>query len=207
MKSLARVSFLVLTALAALAARSAATEVETTPLANVLPVTPTNYTLWNTTGITITDTNGTWLYLYQSGGYNVPSASCPVGDKIIAYRALVTNGVPGSFQRVGRISPCVNSPVGSSAVYMGAGQVLKATVTSGLSCGGSAPYLKYELLADASDSYTFHDVWRGESCDGINWTWYISSYINNSQFNGVAKHRSVGTRPPDVATCIRRQTT
>ncbi|HXO42171.1 MAG TPA: hypothetical protein VN999_12015 [Thermoanaerobaculia bacterium] len=164
----------------------AATEVETTALANIVPITPTIGDQYNTTGITI----GNWLYIYNEGNGRTPfdgppytweDASCPDGhDKIIAWRAPITNGVPGALQRIGRISPCVYSPVPAPNdpnphVAMGPGQVFSATV------GGVQ---KYFLLADASDANTFHNIWRGESTNGSDWTWYISADINNSQFNG-----------------------
>ncbi len=74
----------------------AATEVETTAATRI---TPSNaFALYNTTGITI----GNYLYIYvQGGGQPGEDASCnPSGDKIIAYRATIANGVPGAFERV-----------------------------------------------------------------------------------------------------------
>jgi len=157
----------------------AGTEVETTGAVRISP--PNVFAAYNTTGITI----GNYLYIYnQGGGQPGEDASCGSGsgDKITAYRALITNGVPGAFERVGRISPCVFSPTtdpprGSNppASY-GPGQIFQATL------GGVT---KYHLLADVSDTISFYNVWRAESADGINWKWYISQDINNSQFNGV----------------------
>lgn len=165
---------LVLCANAALAG-----EVETT---GATRVTPTNgFALYNTTGITI----GSYLYVYHQGAAGAgEDGSCNYNsDKIIAYRALITNGVPGAFQRVGRISPCVFSPTQSTAhpdypnirVSMGPGQIFKATI------GGVT---KYHLLADASDTIAFFNVWRGESADGINWKWYVSDAGKNLPYNG-----------------------
>lgn len=156
-----------------------ANEVET---AGGLPVTPQNsHAAYNTTGITI----GNNLYVYHQGkGQPGEDASCTQpGDQIIAYRAPITNGVPGTFQRVGRISPCVfsptadpNNPLGANPpAFFGPGQIFQATL------GGVT---KYHLLADVSDARVFSNVWRAESADGINWKWYISQDINNQQFNG-----------------------
>jgi hypothetical protein len=161
-------------------AASALVEVETT---GAMRVTPANgFALYNTTGITI----GSYLYVYHQGGAGPgEDGSCPYNsDKIIAYRALISNGVPGTFQRVGRISPCVFSPTQSPThpnypyirASYGPGQIFKATI------GGVT---KYHLLADASDTIAFYHAWRGESSDGINWKWYISDETNNSQYNGV----------------------
>ena len=150
-------------------------EVETAGGARITPANGS--TFYNPTGITI----GNYLYVYMQGSDpTAQEASCPSGDKIIAYRALITNGVPGTFERVGRISPCVNAPVGATTASYGPGQVFEATL------GGVT---KYHLLADASDTLSFYNVWRAESTDGINWTWHISSAVNNSQFtrmNGCA---------------------
>lgn len=158
-------------------------EVETTGATQVTPVGA--FALYNTTGITI----GNYLYVYHQGdALSGQSASCAHNsDKIIAYRALITNGVPGTFERVGRISPCVFSPVQTATnnpeyphirVSMGPGQIFQATV------GGVT---KYHLLADASDTLLFRHVWRGESSNGIDWKWYISDETNNTQFNGVTE--------------------
>jgi len=153
-------------------------EVETTAATRITPANAFAY--YNTTGITI----GSYLYVYhQGGGQPGEDNSCTGGDKIIAYRALITNGVPGTFERVGRISPCVFSPTtdpghpqhpNPPASY-GPGQIFRATL------GGVT---KYHLLADVSDTISFFNVWRAESSDGINWKWYISQDINNAQFNG-----------------------
>ncbi|HEY2828978.1 MAG TPA: hypothetical protein VGJ88_02600 [Thermoanaerobaculia bacterium] len=158
----------------------AATEVETTGPTRITP--PNAFAFYNSTGITI----GNYLYVYHQGGAQPgEDASCnPSGDKIIAYRALITNGVPGTFERVGRISPCVYSPTSDPGHPMapnppasfGPGQIFQATL------GGVT---KYHLLADVSDAISFYNVWRAESTDGINWKWYISQAINNQQFNGV----------------------
>ncbi len=158
----------------------AGTEVETTGATRITP--PNAFAFYNTTGITI----GNYLYVYHQGGAQPgEDTSCdPSGDKIIAYRALITNGVPGAFERVGRISPCVFSPTtdpghpqgpNPPASY-GPGQIFQATL------GGVT---KYNLLADVSDTVSFYNVWRAESADGVNWKWYISQDINNQQFNGV----------------------
>jgi len=170
--------WLLLSLLAAPAAL-ALTEVEKS--ASLTRVTPTNaFSFYNTTGITI----GNYLYTYhQGGGAASEDVSCTPGDKIIAYRAPITNGVPGTFERVGRISPCVKSPTTDSrhpdhpnppASY-GPGQIFRATL------GGVT---KYHLMADVSDTLNFFNVWRAESPDGINWKWYISDEINNQQFHG-----------------------
>ena len=171
-----RLWLLCLSALCASAA-FALNEVETTGATRITPANA--FALYNTTGITI----GNYLYIYvQGGGQPGEDNSCnPSGDKIIAYRAPITNGVPGAFERVGRISPCVNSPTtdpgnpNARASY-GPGQIFQATL------GGVT---KYHLLADVSDTISFYNVWRAESADGINWKWYISQDINNSQYNGV----------------------
>ena len=158
-------------------------EVETAGGARITPANGS--TFYNPTGITI----GNYLYVYMQGSDpTAQEASCPSGDKIIAYRALITNGVPGTFERVGRISPCVNAPVGATTASYGPGQVFEATL------GGVT---KYHLLADASDTLSFYNVWRAESTDGINWTWHISSAVNNSQFNG---HRETIHDSADVLT-------
>lgn len=145
-------------------------------------ITPNNgFAFYQTTGITI----GNYLYVYhQGGGGPGEDNSCAAGgDKIIAYRALLTNGVPGTFQRVGRVSPCVFSPVTNPAhpqhpnppASYEPGQIFRATV------GGVT---KYHMLADVSETISFYNVWRGETLDGINWKWWISDDINNQQFNG-----------------------
>jgi hypothetical protein len=150
-------------------------EVETAGGARITPANGS--TFYNPTGITI----GDYLYIYMQGSDpTAQEASCPSGDKIIAYRARITNGVPGTFERVGRISPCVNAPVASDPMNpprasYGPGQIFQATL------GGVT---KYHLLADVSDTLSFYNVWRAESADGINWTWRISSAVNNSQYNG-----------------------
>jgi hypothetical protein len=147
-----------------------ATEVE---VAGPTTITPANtFAHYNTTGITI----GSYLYLYQQGAGDISDTTCPNGDKIIAYRALITAGVPGAFQRVGRISPCAQSPACTGtcspwpAASYGPGQIFQATI------GGVT---KYHLLADASNTADFHNVWHGESTDGINWSWTISDTSQN----------------------------
>jgi hypothetical protein len=156
-----------------------AAEIEVTAPARITP--PGAFSFYNTTGITI----GRYLYLYMQGtGAPGEDASCSIySDKIIAWRAPIIDGVPGALERVGRVSPCVNAPVtdpGHPAhpnppASFGPGQIFEATV-------GRAR--KYHLLADVSDTINFSHVWRGESSDGINWTWFISDAINNQQFNG-----------------------
>lgn len=147
-------------------------EVETSAPVVVTPAAA--FTHYNTTGITIAN----YLYLYHQGGGDITETTCPDStDKIIAYRAPITNGVPGTFQRVGRISPCVKSPTQSGQpVWPGAsygpGQIFQATING---------VTKYHLLADVSDTITFRNVWRAESTDGINWTWYISGSQNTSK--------------------------
>lgn len=172
---LAPLMSLVLTCLLSFPAK--ATEVEASGAAPIV-VTPTNATFYNTTGITI----GSYLYVYHQGDDGVEGGGDPNcynsgGDRIIAYRALITSGVPGTFQRVGRISPAVKAPTKSSfwpanctpPAFYGPGQVFQATV-NGLT--------KYHLLADVSDARIFKNVWRAESTDGVNWTWYISGAAN-----------------------------
>jgi hypothetical protein len=145
-------------------------------------VTPRNgFAFYNPTGIAI----GKYLYVYAQGtGAAEDEASCGRwSDKIIAFRAPLVDGVPGEFERVGRISPCVNAPVTdvhhpyhpNPPASFGPGQIFRATV-------GRAR--KYHLLADVSDTINFFHVWRGESADGINWKWFISDGINNQQFHG-----------------------
>src|SRR5204863_2077619 len=123
-------------------------------------------------------------------------ASCdPNSDMIIAFRAPITNGVPGDFERVGRISPCVNAPVTDPAhpahpnppASFGPGQIFRARS-------------KYHLLADVSETINFFNVWRAESPDGINWKWFISDAINNQQFNG--RHEVIRDRSDAVEHTI-----
>jgi hypothetical protein len=150
-------SLLLLAATLVLGTAAAATEVETTT--GALAVTPVgSSTQYNTTGIQI----GNYLYLYHQGGASgtacpaIPGDPAPsTGDQVIAYRALLTNGVPGSFQLIGRISPCVKAPVCTPLpphwdcastfplVSLGPGQVFRATING---------VTKYHLLADASDT-------------------------------------------------------
>src|SRR5262245_59434962 len=93
-------------ALALFAAPLLATEVE---IAGPTTIPPANaFSHYNTTGATITSGSTTYLYLYHQGAGDIQDTTCPAGgDKIIAYRAPITNGALGSFVRVGRISPCV----------------------------------------------------------------------------------------------------
>lgn len=159
---------------------SAVTEVE--DLVAPLTSTPSTATLYNPTGITIDN----YLYVYLQGDDGVEGggdSNChgTAGDRIIAYRALITSGVPGTLQRVGRISPNVDSPTKDPTqwppactnppAFYGPGQVFQATVNGAT---------KFHLLADISDAFEFKTVWRAESTDGINWTWYISG-PNSSQ--------------------------
>lgn len=157
---------------------SAAAEIEVGSPVRVTPASA--FTFYNPTGITI----GDYLYIYaQGGGAPGEEASCgAASDKIVAFRARITGGVPGEFERVGRISPCVNAPVAGAAhpldplpASFGPGQVFRATV-------GRAR--KVHLLADVSDTVNFFHVWRGESIDGVNWKWFISEGIDNRQFDG-----------------------
>jgi len=158
---------------------AAAAEVEAGAPVRVTP--PAAFSFYNPTGITI----GKYLYVYSQGtGAPGDDESCSrAGDKIIAFRAPIADGVPGRFERVGRISPCVNAPVSdphhpdhpNPPASFGPGQIFRATV---------GRVRKLHLLADASDSINFFHVWRGESTDGINWKWFISDDINNQQFHG-----------------------
>lgn len=190
---------LVLAATFSFSSNARATEIEVPP-APVVVTPPNGFTAYNTTGIQI----GQYLYLYHQGSGNVPDTTCDdptndpstpdQGDKIIAYRALLTNGVPGAFERVGRISPCAKSPTCVPSVHWdctpsrwapasyGPGQIFQATVNG---------HLKYHLLADVSDTLKFRNVWHAESDDGINWTWFISGIYNSSQFENA-------TEPSDV---------
>ncbi len=166
-----------------------ATEVE---IAGPTQITPPNaFSHYNTTGATI----GSYLYLYQQGDGDFANSTCTMGgDKIIAYRALITNGVPGAFERVGRISPCVKSPACVDnpntptnecnpwpAASYGPGQIFQATVNG---------VTKWHLLADVSNTADFHNVWHAESTDGINWTWSISGSLNGSQTESNIQERA-----------------
>lgn len=165
-----------LTALAA----AHASEVE---VAGPMLITPANaFSHYNTTGVTI----GSYLYLYQQGGGDIADTTCPAGDKIIAYRAPITSGVPGAFERVGRISPCVKSPACTptatdtcnpwpNASY-GPGQIFQATVNG---------VTMWHLLADVSNTRDFHNVWHAVSSDGIDWTWDISGSLNTSKTESI----------------------
>lgn len=180
-------------ALALCAAPLSATEVET---AGPVTVTPPNaFTHYNTTGATIVSAAGTHLYLYHQGGGDIPDTTCPAGgDKIIAYRAPITNGVLGTFVRVGRISPCVKSPTCVDdpetkvnecdpwpAASYGPGQVFQATVNG---------VTKWHLLADVSNTSSFHNVWHAESTDGFNWIWDIAGSLNGSQTESNIQERA-----------------
>jgi len=151
------------------------------------PVTPTSgYTWYNPTAITIADGGADYVYVYMQGGPN-DSEPCDIdqnpattngpavtGDAIYAMRAPLNplTKLPGEFSRVGRISPCVPPPPGVPSIppnihaFFGPGQVFKSRI-EGVD--------KYYLLADASNSALFREIWLGSSTDGKSWTWSVSS--------------------------------
>ncbi len=124
---------------------------------------------YNPTGIAI---NG-YLYIYVQG----INAECQTalgkqqGDVIDAFRApLQADGTPGTFVKVGRISPCaVYPPNPSILASFGPGQIFKATWK-----GTTA----YHLLADMSDFFGFYEIWHGWTTDGLNWTWEVTGQSN-----------------------------
>src|SRR5215210_1076599 len=124
---------------------------------------------YNPTGIVI----GNYLYLYAQG----INPECQTalgkqqGDVIDAFRApLQADGTPGTFIKIGRISPCVVFPTNPSILAsFGPGQIFKATWK-----GVTA----YHLLADMSDFSNFHEIWHGWTTNGLNWTWEVTGQSN-----------------------------
>ncbi|MEM9598607.1 MAG: hypothetical protein AAGD06_30355 [Acidobacteriota bacterium] len=185
-------SFALLFLLVPSPARLSAAETEVTP---PVRITPPGSTFYNTTGIVI----GDHLWVYHQGDDGVEGGGDPnclgsQGDRIIAYRAPLDNGVPGAFERVGRISPAAKSPVRNddfwppSCVHppaaFGPGAVFKST-TDGVTT--------YHLLADVSDTFIFQNVWRAESTDGLNWTWYVSGTGNANGTETLVRSDTAGT--------------
>jgi hypothetical protein len=133
--------------LALLALPALATQAEVESGAIVKAINPG--TAYNPTGIQI----GGFLYVYVQTGDPICKSGDPTGtplqgDVIQAYRAPLTDGVPGAFAYIGRISPCLPSTwdAGKYASF-GPGQVFQATVN------GAAGY---HLLADESDQDHFY---------------------------------------------------
>lgn len=146
----------------------AATEVEVSPVTQALPGF-----YYNPTGIVI----GSYLYVYAQtydfecrNGLGKPPGD-PGGDVIHAFRAtLQPDGTPGSFVKIGRISPCAVYPPNPSVLAsFGPGQIFKATWKGVLS---------YHLLADMSDFSNFHEIWHGWTTNGLDWTWEVTGQSN-----------------------------
>lgn len=153
----------------------AETYTETSAPNKIGPSTPA--TLYNGGGIQI----GNELFIYMQGGDGQQGVSDPDcldygGDHVIAYKAPIVNGdIGGPFERVGRVTPFLRSPTRDPDLWpeecehppaaYGPGQIFQATV------GGET---KYHWIVDVSDVLIFNTVWRAESTDGVNWTWYVS---------------------------------
>jgi hypothetical protein len=142
----------------------AVTEVEVGAVTQALPGL-----YYNPTGIVI----GNHLYIYAQG----INPECQTalgkqqGDVIDAFRApLQADGTPGTFVKIGRISPCAVFPPNPNILAsFGPGQIFKATWK-----GVTA----YHLLADMSDFFNFHEIWHGWTTNGLNWTWEVTGQSN-----------------------------